>query len=93
VRYERLIATALSDLRDDPLRATSVDRSELRAGARTYHLICCRRRAAGPEGAVARPRHLLIYEITSHDRVTVLRMAHDAVDMDRLFPDPDPSSG
>lgn len=90
-RYEVLIATGLQDLRSDPLRPTSLARPELQAGVRTYHLRHCRDRAATVEGAVRAPRHLLVYEAPTTALVRVLRVLHDAMELDRHIPAADNS--
>ena len=82
-RYAALIATGLADLLSDPLRPASAARPELRQGVRTYHLRHCRRRAAGRRGAVGAPRHLIVYLTPADDLVLVLRVLHDAMELER----------
>lgn len=82
-RYAALIATALGDLLTEPLRPTSVARPELQAGIRTYHLRHCRRRAAGSLGAIKAPRHLIVYQTPAPDLVVVVRVLHDAMELER----------
>lgn len=79
-RYAALIATALADLRADPACLGSAERSEILPGVRTYHLSHCRRRAGQP--AVGRPRHLLAYRAEGDGRVVVLRVLHDAMELE-----------
>lgn len=83
VRYAAHIGTALDDLLSDPLRPKSAARPELQAGVRTYHLRHCRRRGAAVRGAVKAPRHLIVYLTPTPDLVVVLRVLHDAMDLDR----------
>jgi len=82
-RYAALIATAFADLLSDPLRPNSIDRPELAAGVRTYRLRHGRRRAAGRLGAVRTPRHLIVYQTPEPDLVVVLRVLHDAMELER----------
>lgn len=79
-RYAALLATALEDLRADPARLGSADRSEILPGVRTYHLSHCRKRAG--ESAVGRPRHLLAYRVREDGAVVVLRVLHDAMELE-----------
>jgi toxin ParE1/3/4 len=85
-RYEALIAAAFADVCDDPGRAGSVERPELGEGTRTYHLRHSRNRARTDQGAVAEPRHLLVYELPDDRRVLVLRVLHEAMDLEQHVP-------
>jgi toxin ParE1/3/4 len=85
-RYEALITTGLKDVQADPRRPTSVDRPELDQGVRIYHLRHCRRRAAAQHGEVSSPRHLLVYEMPSADVVRIIRVLHDAMELERHIP-------
>jgi len=87
-RYEAMIAVALADLAADPLCLGSLDRPELGAKIRTYHLRYCRARAKGAAARVGHPRHLLAYEF-DHDRVLILRVLHDAMELARHLPSND----
>jgi len=79
-RYATLIATALADLRADPACLGSADRSEILPGVRTYHPSHCRKRVG--ERAVGKPRHLLAYRVEDGGRVMVLRVLHDAMELE-----------
>lgn len=79
-RYAALIATALADLRADPACLGSADRFEILPGVRTYHLSHCRKRAGTP--SVGKPRHLLAYRVEDDGRVVVLRVLHDAMELE-----------
>jgi len=80
-RYAALPATGLSDLRSDPTRPGSADRPELGAGVRTYHLRHCRSRAGAGGAKVGSPRRLIAYRTEGADRVVVLRVLHDAMEL------------
>jgi toxin ParE1/3/4 len=78
-RYERLIATALVDLADDPERPGSRAVPELADGARIYHLRGSRRRAGA--GAVGAPRHFVLYRALAPGLIGVARLLHDSMDL------------
>jgi toxin ParE1/3/4 len=84
-RYEAVVDIALEDLRADPCCLGSLDRPEFGPGTRTYHLRHCRTRARGRGGRIANPRHLLVYEFDD-ERVLVMRVLHDAMDLARHLP-------
>ena len=84
-RYEVLIGIALRNLQDDPQRLGSRGRPELGDNLRTYHLRSCRTKANQQGARVADPRHLLAYQFDAA-RVTVLRVLHDAMDLNRQMP-------
>jgi len=85
-RYEALIGTALEDLRLDPGLIGSVERPELGAGLRSYHLRYSQKRARTADGLVRTPRHLLIYEQPRPGLVLILRVLHDSMDLDLHIP-------
>lgn len=86
-RYETLIATALRDISAQPDRAGSIERSELGAGVRSWHLRLSKERARLAMGVVRRPRHFLIYRMENH-LVVVGRVLHDAMELaQHLHPD------
>jgi toxin ParE1/3/4 len=85
-RYETLIERALGLLRSDPDALGSLDRPELGAGVRTFHLRFARGRASA--AGVGRPRHLIVYE-SDDARVLILRVLHDAMDLARHLPGDD----
>lgn len=82
VRYEALVATALRDVVVDPARAGSVQRPELGAGVRSWHLRLSRERARTDTGVVQRPRHFLIYR-SQPQLLVVGRVLHDAMELAR----------
>ena len=88
-RYEVLIATALEALAQDPAALGSLARPELGGDVRTLHLRHCRDIARGADGVVKSPRHLIAYEVTAGE-VIVLRLLHDAMELERHLPPPDP---
>jgi toxin ParE1/3/4 len=85
-RYEALIATALEDLRRDPLRIGTKDRAELGEGVRTYHIRHSRERGLKPDRRVRSPRHILVYQLPDPNSLLVLRVLHEAMDLARHLP-------
>jgi toxin ParE1/3/4 len=85
-RYESLLTVALSALCADPERYGSNERPEFGAGVRTYHLRFSRDEAWVPEGTVHRPRHLIVYRITSRRELQVIRVLHDSMEVRRHLP-------
>jgi toxin ParE1/3/4 len=88
-RYQALIVTALRDIAAQPDQPGSIERPELGAAVRTWHLSLSRERARKPTGIVRYPRHFLIYRMES-DTVIVGRILHDAMELARYI-DPDSS--
>lgn len=82
LRYEALIVAALRDIAEQPDRPGSIDRPELGAGIRSWHLRSSRDRARTDLGVVRRPRHFVIYRVESGVPV-VGRVLHDAMELVR----------
>jgi toxin ParE1/3/4 len=86
-RYRDLIEQALRDIVADPERPGSSERPDLARGVRAYHLMFSRDRARGPSGVVRRPRHFLVYRRRDENVIDVVRVLHDARELDRHMPD------
>jgi len=86
-RYAQLMDRAIRDLADDAERLGSRVRPELGAGYRTYHLALSRERARDPSGIIGRPRHFLLYRVVGATHLEIVRVLHDAMDLDRHLPD------
>ena len=86
LRYETLIVTALRDIAREPERMGSIARPELGPDIRSYHLRHSRERARTEDGAVRRPRHLLLYRHAAADVVGIGRVLHDAMELERHRP-------
>jgi toxin ParE1/3/4 len=94
VRYRDLIKQALRDIAADPERPGSEVRRDLARDLRTYHLFFSRGRAKGDLGIVREPRHFLIYRRRGETTIDVIRVLHDARDLERHLPeDLSPESG
>jgi toxin ParE1/3/4 len=85
-RYAALLRQALRDIAADPERTGSKARPELARGIRTYHLFFSRNRVRGT-GVVKTPRHFLVYRQRGDDLIEVVRVLHDARDLERHLPE------
>jgi toxin ParE1/3/4 len=90
-RYETLIVTALRDIAAQPDRPGSLERPELGAEVRSWHLRLSRERARTDTGVVRQPRHFLIYRVEL-GMIVVSRVLHDAMEL-ALHLNPDTSWG
>ena len=89
IRYEALIVAALRDVAAQPDRPGSIQRPELGAAVRSWHLRLSREHARATTGIVRHPRHFLIYRFEP-GLVVVGRILHDAMELSRHL-DPDSS--
>jgi toxin ParE1/3/4 len=87
VRYEALLRQAVVDVAADPERMGTHQRPELAASVRTYHLRYSRDRVKRSHGQVRSPRHLLAYRIVESGMIEIVRVLHDAMDLDRHLPE------
>lgn len=78
-RYATLIAQVLDDISTDPRGTGSRERPDLGEGIIARHLAS---RAKG--SGVSDPRHIVFYRVVA-DHVDVLRVLHDARDLQRLL--------
>jgi toxin ParE1/3/4 len=86
LRYEALLTRAILDVGDAPDRPGSHERPEIAASVRTYHLRHSRDRVGKRPGKVQRPRHFLLYRISSDGVVEIGRILHDGMDLRRHLP-------
>lgn len=77
-RYQYLVARALHDLIEDPLRVGSVDRHDWSPGLRSWHLRLSSLRVP-TDIRVKEPRHLLFYKLSA-ERLVVIRVLHEAME-------------
>lgn len=82
LRYESLIVAALRDVARQPDGPGSLERPELGAGARSWHLRLSREHVNPGGGIVRRPRHFLVYRLEP-GLVVVGRVLHDAMELAR----------
>ncbi|WP_449123951.1 type II toxin-antitoxin system RelE/ParE family toxin [Pseudomonas viridiflava] len=85
-RYQTLILTALQALASAPYCIGSQDRDELAPGLRSYHLVYSRQQAKHPHGTVKSPRHIVIYRVANDDVIEVVRLLHDAMEVQLHLP-------
>lgn len=82
-RYNLLIEQAILDVAEDPLRPSSYSCPQLGQLARCYHLRNSRKRAGSSQNRVKRPRHFLLYRITSEKDIENGRVLHDEMELPR----------
>lgn len=82
LRYESLVVAALRDVATQPDRPGSIERPELGAGVRSWHLRLSRDHVRTGEPAVRRPRHFLVYR-AEPALLVVGRVLHDAMELER----------
>jgi toxin ParE1/3/4 len=85
-RYRDLLKQAIGDIAADPERPGSRERPDLASGIRTYHLAYSRDAARTGLGVVKKPRHFLVYRRRGDDVIDVVRVLHDARDLERHLP-------
>ncbi len=88
IRYEHLIATAITDIAQHSERLGVKERLDLARGLFTYHLSSSRERAAtlSRRVKVKHPRHFLVFRHKGTHTVEVLRVLHDRMDLERHLP-------
>lgn len=85
-RYQTLILTALQAIAGTPYRIGNHDRDELAPGLRSYHLTYSRQQAKHPYGTVKSPRHIVFYRVASDEAIEVVRLLHDAMEVQLHLP-------
>lgn len=85
-RYRDLLKQALRDIAADPERPGSRKRPELGRKICSYHLFFSRDRARSQMGVVRNPRHFVIYRRCDKDMIEIVRILHDARDLERHLP-------
>jgi toxin ParE1/3/4 len=86
-RYSRLILAAITLIGRNPDR--SVARDHIRAGLRTFHLGLARREARRHGPTVGKPRHLIVWKFVATKEILVVRVLHDAMELERHLPSDD----
>ncbi|MEE4675257.1 type II toxin-antitoxin system RelE/ParE family toxin [Pseudomonas viridiflava] len=84
-RYQALILAALQAIAGTPYRI-SHERDELAPGLRSYHLVYSRQQAKHPHGTVKSPRHVVFYRVANDEVIEVVRLLHDAMDVQLHLP-------
>jgi toxin ParE1/3/4 len=81
VRYRACLAAAMRRIAADPGGPSSVDRSELLPGVRSFHIRLSRN--GSREAPVANPTHLIFYRAVQPGEVEIVRVLHERMDMPR----------
>lgn len=87
LRYEFLIATAIESLRTNPRQSAVKSSVETASGVCWLHLRAARKLAPAHQ-RIAKPRHILVFKVET-DRLTILRVLHDAMDLSARLAAPD----
>ena len=81
-RYESLVLRAFAIVRDQPLAEVSRPHGNDESGLRTLHL----RNVPQPKPkSVRKPRHLIVFRVQA-DRITVVRILHERMELERHIP-------
>lgn len=75
-RYRQTLFAALRDLDDGPEAIGVRDRAELGRNVRSLHVARHRRRG----------RHLILFTVGAEERIQILRILHDSMDLARHLP-------
>lgn len=75
IRYAALLLAALRRLADEPEGRSTLDRSALRPGLRSFHIR--HNRDESREAAVAKPAHVMFYRALQPGLVEIVRVLHD----------------
>ncbi len=86
LRYEALLVQAMVDVSDEPQRMGSAARQDISSSVMTYHLWNSRKNVEGVVGRVRRPRHFLVFRMTSDGRIEIGRVLHDSMDISSHLP-------
>lgn len=87
LRYEALLVRAIVDVAQRPDRSGSIERPEISAFTRTYHLYHSRNRVAAGVRKIRKPRHFLLYRPIADGGVEIVRVLHDSMELNRHLPD------
>ena len=81
VRYRALLTAAMRRIAAEPQGRSTVDRSELAAGLRSFHIRHSRNESR--EAAVGDPVHVIFYRALSPDLVEIVRVLHERMEPGR----------
>jgi toxin ParE1/3/4 len=77
-RYRGLLTAALRRLAADPHGPSTMDRSEILAGVRSFHIRHCR--GESREAPVAAPVHVIFYRAAEPGLVEIVRVLHERME-------------
>lgn len=80
-RYRACLTAAMRRAATDPDGRSTVDRSELLSGIRSFHIRHSRDESR--EAPVANPVHVLFYRVTSPGLVEIVRVLHERMEARR----------
>jgi toxin ParE1/3/4 len=86
-RYGRLIATAITQVAENPDLLGACQRPELANNCRTYHLLFSRKSAGRVGDRIRRPCHFLLYRVTEAGAVEIARVFHESMDLTAHLPE------
>ena len=78
IRYAALLLAALRRVAEEPEGRSTLDRSELRPGIRSFHIR--HSRGESREAAVANPVHVIFYRGVRPGLVEIVRVLHDRME-------------
>ncbi len=81
IRYAALLLAALRRVAEEPEGRSTLDRSELRPGIRSFHIR--HSRGESREAAVANPVHVIFYRVVQPGLVEIVRVLHDRMEPSR----------
>jgi toxin ParE1/3/4 len=80
------LGQAIVDLAENPDRAGSHERSEIAIHVRSYHLLHSRRRIKNVLERVKKPRHFILFRISSSGSLEIGRVLHDSMELVEHLP-------
>ena len=83
IRYRALLTAALRRIAADPQGLSTVDRSDLFDGVRSFHIR--HSRAESREAPVGDPVHVVFYRIVDAGVVEIARVLHERMEPSRQF--------
>ncbi len=84
-RYAALLVAAMQDVAKHPQRS-NVSWKRLKTGRiGVYHIIHSKMHAPNPPGAVAKPRHFLVFRLTNDGIVEILGFVHERMLLPRAL--------
>lgn len=86
IRYRALLTAALKRIAADPTGISTVDRSEVLTGVRSFHLR--HSRSESREAPVGDPVHLIFYRSVAPGLVEIVRVLHERMEPSRHLDDP-----
>ena len=81
IRYRALLTAAMRRIAAEPLGLSTVDRSELSAGVRCFHIRHSRNESRGAK--VGDPVHVIFYRALSPGLIEIVRVLHERMEASR----------